>query len=153
MLKISGSHNMDGPLIAHIGIAVKDLEKAGARYRLLTGCDRPQIEEVPRQKVRVAIFPTSDDPDSATDSRIELVTPLSEDSPLATFLSKRGEGLHHVCIYVDNIEERLSQLKAAGVRLIDQEPQVGARGNRIAFVHPSSASGVLVELQERCRRK
>lgn len=136
------------PLVSHVGIAVADLERSIAVYARLTGIDHPHIVEVPDQKVRVAIF---DRPESAG-GRIELVAASSPDSPIAKFLAKHGEGLHHVCIYVEDIAQRLAELKADGIRLIDSEPRIGAEGEKIAFVHPSSTGGVLIELQERRRR-
>jgi len=134
-------------LVSHVGIAVQDLEKSIVVYARLTGIDHPHIVEVPDQKVRVAIF---DRPESAG-GRIELVAASSPESPIARFLARHGEGLHHVCIYVEDIARRLAELKAEGVRLIDTEPRIGAEGEKIAFVHPSSTGGVLIELQERRR--
>jgi methylmalonyl-CoA epimerase len=104
------------------------------------------ITEVPDQQVRVAIFSTGL---SASGGRIELVAPTSTDSPINRFLSSRGEGLHHVCVYVDDIEERLRELTASGVRLIDAVPRIGAEGHKVAFVHPMGAKGVLLELEEK----
>jgi methylmalonyl-CoA/ethylmalonyl-CoA epimerase len=137
---------MSSDTISHIGIAVADLNEAIQRYRLLTGDSNPKIETVPDQKVKVAIFSGGD---KSTAGRIELVAATSPDSPIARFVDKRGEGLHHVCIYVDNLDTRLAELKAAGVRLIDELPRIGAEGGRIAFVHPSAGNGVLIELEER----
>ena len=136
-------------MISHVGIAVKDIDSAMARYVMLTGDDAPFITEVPDQKVKVAIFAGGAEDPGHAGGRIELVAPLSDDSPIAGFLAKRGEGLHHICLYVDDIERKLSELKAAGARLIDETPRVGAEGNRIAFVHPAGAHGVLIELEER----
>lgn len=84
-----------------------------------------------------------------TGGRIELVAPTSPESPIAKYLSKRGEGLHHICLYVEDIEARLEAMKAEGCRLIDETPRIGAEGNRIAFVHPASGNGVLIELEEK----
>ncbi|MEW6050796.1 MAG: methylmalonyl-CoA epimerase [Candidatus Zixiibacteriota bacterium] len=131
-------------LVSHIGIAVSDLERSIPTYALLTGIRDPHIEDVPDQKVRVAIF----DRPSAFGGRIELVAATSPDSPIARFIAKHGEGLHHVCICVENIERRLAELRSAGVKLIDESPRLGAQGAKIAFVHPSSIGGVLIELQE-----
>lgn len=129
-------------MVAHIGIAVADLEKSIRAFELLTGRKIEAIADVPDQKVRVAMLGGHDA------ARIELVAATSPDSPIARFIKKRGEGLHHICIYVDDLEKRLRELKAAGVRLIDEQPRIGADGAKIAFVHPSGAGGVLVELQE-----
>ena len=135
---------MSRPLISHLGIAVSNLEAAVESYRLMLGVDPSFMTEVPDQKVRVAIFAAAGFPCG----RIELLQATSPDSPVAGFIAKRGEGLHHLCIYVDDIEQRLADLKAAGVRLIDETPRVGAEGSRIAFVHPSGSNGVLIELEE-----
>ena len=130
-------------MISHIGIAVSDLGKAVERYKLLTGVDDPEIVEVPDQRVRVAIFHADDG-----GARIELLEPTSPDSPIAKFLEKKGEGLHHVCLFTDDIGGKLTELSGAGVRLIDKTPRIGAEGGKIAFVHPGDLHGVLVELEE-----
>ena len=134
---------MQSDLISHIGIAVADLEKRIPQYELLTASKVGAITVVADQKVRVAMF------GGHGSARIELVAPTSPDSPIARFIEKRGEGLHHICIYVENLDQRLAEMKAAGVRLIDEQPRIGADGTRIAFVHPSGAGGVLLELEER----
>lgn len=141
-----------GPLVSHIGIAVRDLEAAIKQFAAITGIENPIVEEVSDQQVRVAMFSAGDNPDDdSLPTRIELVAPTSDESPVARSIERRGEGLHHICLYVDDIEAKLRQLKEAGARLIDEVPRTGAGGCRIAFVHPSSASGVLIELQERRR--
>jgi len=137
---------MTSGLISHIGIAVEDLPKAIKRYSLLLGHDPELVREIPDQKVRVAIF-SSTEPASHGD-RIELLTPTSDDSPVSKFLKKRGEGLHHVSIIVSDVETKLKEMKAAGFKLIDETPRIGAEGHRIAFVHPASTGGVLLELEE-----
>ncbi|MCK4607044.1 MAG: methylmalonyl-CoA epimerase [candidate division Zixibacteria bacterium] len=134
--------------VSHIGIAVKDLSEAIARYSLITGDDNPGVTQVDSQKAKVAIFKASSALGGPHGASIELVAPTSSGSPVARFLEKRGEGLHHVCLYVEDIEQKLAELKAAGVRLIDETPRSGAEGNKIAFVHPSGSSGVLIELEE-----
>jgi len=131
-------------LIAHVGIAVADFDQAVARYTLLTGDSKPVIEEVADQQVRVAMFSSG----VKGGGNIELLAPLSDDSPIAKFLAKRGEGLHHVSIHVADIKARLQQLKDAGVRLIDESPRKGAGGHLVAFVHPAGTGGVLLELVE-----
>ena len=132
--------------ISHIGIAVSDLEKAVRIYSEILGYEPHEISEVADQKVKVAIF-SSDD--SEHSGRIELLAGTSEDSPISKFIQKRGEGLHHLAINVDDIEAKLSELKNKGYRLIDDSPRVGAEGKRIAFVHPAATGGVLLELQEK----
>lgn len=136
---------MTDPVISHLGIAVRDLDASIKLWKVLLGAKPILVADVPDQKVRVAIFAKG-----ATDSggRIELVAPTSPDSPIQKFLDSRGEGLHHVCVYVENLDLRLNELTSAGVRLIDKIPRIGAEGNRIAFVHPMGTGGVLLELEE-----
>ena len=134
---------MSDKVISHIGIAVSDLEKAISKYSLITNDDNPEVCEVIDQKVKVAIFKKGE-----AESRIELVAPTSDDSPVAKFIAKKGEGLHHICIYVDDIKSKLEQLKQAGIRLIDETPRIGAEGNLIAFIHPKDTNGVLIELEQ-----
>ena len=138
---------MSKALVSHVGIAVTDLEKAMKQYGALVGHEADLIEDVAEQKVKVAIF--AGPGGESAGGRVELLEPTADDSPIAKFLAKKGEGLHHVCIYVDDIEQKLAELKAAGARLIDETPRRGAGGCRIAFVHPAAANGVLVELEER----
>ncbi|WP_324736179.1 methylmalonyl-CoA epimerase [Thermococcus sp. SY098] len=127
--------------IDHIGIAVKNLDEAIKLWESL-GLKVAEIEEVPEQKVRVAVFKVGE-------SRIELLEGTSEDSPISKFIAKRGEGIHHIALGVENIEEHLERLKEQGFRLIDEKPRIGAGGAKIAFVHPKSVNGVLLELCER----
>jgi methylmalonyl-CoA epimerase len=126
--------------IDHLGIAVKSLAQAKTFYEKLGVSVLPE-ETVAQEKVRVAMVPMGD-------SRIELLEPLSDDSPIAKFLAKRGEGLHHVSLRVDNLQSTVEGLKKSGVRLINEQIQVGAGGHLYVFVHPSSAGGVLLELCE-----
>ena len=137
---------MSDDLISHVGIAVRNLETSIATYELVTGRRVAAITEVPDQKVRVALFGQTDG--LTMGARIELVAPTSDDSPIARFLERHGEGLHHICIYVDNIEDRLDELRRAGVKLIDDLPRIGAEGEKIAFVHPAGLNGVLLELHQ-----
>lgn len=139
---------MSDSLLSHVGIAVGSLDDAVARYTVITGRSPVMITEVADQKVKVAMFSSGGE---HAGGRIELVAATSEDSPIAKYIEKRGEGLHHICMYVDDIEERLFELKKAGYRLIDEKPRIGAEGNRIAFVHPSAGGGVLIELEEKKR--
>jgi len=137
---------MKNEMISHIGIAVRNLEDGITRYALLTGNQKPFITEVPDQKVKVAMFSPGNENNSG--SRIELLAPTSSDSPIAKFLDKRGEGLHHICIYVEDIEKKLEELKKSGAKLIDKIPRIGAEGNKVAFIHPTSSNGILVELEQ-----
>ncbi len=126
--------------VDHIAIAVNDLKESVRFYEEL-GLKVTEIEEVESQKVRIAFIPIGN-------TRIELVQPTSPDSPVAKFLEKRGEGLHHICLETDAIEQTLATLQEKEMRLIDKEPKVGAGGHKIAFVHPKTNSGVLTELVE-----
>jgi methylmalonyl-CoA epimerase len=127
--------------IAHIGIAVRDLDEAAAVYRDVLGLRELGTEEVVEQKVRTVIF-------EAGESHVELLCPTSPDSPIAKFIDKRGEGIHHVAYAVDDLESKLEDLTGKGARLIDEKPRVGAGGHLIAFVHPRSAKGVLTEMTQ-----
>ncbi|HEX8616146.1 MAG TPA: methylmalonyl-CoA epimerase [Thermoanaerobaculia bacterium] len=124
----------------HIGIAVKSLEAAKI-YELL-GLAVQHVETVDTQRVKTAFL-------SVGDSNLELLEPTSPDSPIAKFIEKRGEGIHHICLRVDSIEEHLERLKAAGYRLVNEAPVPGAHGCRVAFLHPSAGNGVLIELSEK----
>jgi methylmalonyl-CoA/ethylmalonyl-CoA epimerase len=125
----------------HIGIATQKLDEALALWRDALGLQVDVTEEVTEQGVRVAMLPVGE-------THIELLEPLSETSPVGKFLEKRGPGIHHVAIRVPDIRASLASLKAKGTRLIDETPRVGARGCLVAFIHPSSANGVLLELVE-----
>ena len=127
--------------IAHIGIAVHDLEEASAVYREVLGLEELYTEEVVDQKVRTVVF-------GAGESHVELLCPTSPESPIAKFLEKRGEGIHHIAYAVDDLEAKLADLAGKGARLIDEKPRVGAGGHLIAFVHPRSAKGVLTEMTQ-----
>ena len=127
-----------GP-IDHIGIAVESLEKAMPFYQKTLGLPLAEIEEVPDQMVRVAIFPTGE-------GRVELLEPTSPDSPIAKFIAKRGEGIHHIAFRTDDIGGQLKQAAGAGVRLIHETPFEGAANKLVAFLHPKSTRGVLTEL-------
>jgi methylmalonyl-CoA/ethylmalonyl-CoA epimerase len=131
--------------INHIGIAVRNIEAHRAYYEQTLGARFEGVEEVADQKVRVGFFLVGP---AGYEVRLELLEPTSEDSPVSTFLEKRGEGLHHVAYTVDNIQQRLDALKASGVRLIDETPRAGAHHTQIAFLHPRSTGSVLTELCE-----
>ena len=125
--------------INHLGIATKSIEEALKFWADSLGLESVHTETVEDQKVRVAMLPLGE-------SRMELLEPTSDDSPITKFLEKRGAGIHHIAVEVDDIEASLRQIKDAGVRLIDEAPRVGAEGCLVAFVHPSSTGGVLLEL-------
>ncbi len=128
--------------IDHIGIAVRDLEAALTVYRDCLGLTMTGVEEVAEQKVKVAFLPVGD-------SKVELLQSTDPEGPVAKFIENKGEGVQHIAFRVKNLEEKLAELKAKGVRLIDEKPRYGAGGARIAFLHPKSTGGVLVELCER----
>ncbi len=132
--------------IDHIGIATRGIQDAAKFYRDVLGLevseDGAETEEVAEQKVRVAMLPIGE-------SRIELIEPTSEDSPISRFLEKRGPGIHHIAVRVDDIRAALANLRDKGARLIDEEPRQGAGGCLVAFVHPSSTGGVLLELVQK----
>lgn len=125
--------------IDHLGIATKGIDEALKFWEDALGLENVHTEVVKDQKVRVAMLPLGE-------SRIELLEPTSEDSPISKFLEKRGGGIHHIAVEVADINASLASLKEKGVRLIDEEPRVGAGGCLVAFLHPSSANGVLLEL-------
>jgi methylmalonyl-CoA epimerase len=127
--------------IDHIAIIVHSIEKALQVYEGALGLKLANVQEVPEQSAKVAFLPVGE-------SQIELVEPLTTDSGTARFLEKRGEGIHHICLEVEDIEAALQDLAAKGVRPIDEQPRRGAHG-RVAFLHPKSAHGVLIELVER----
>lgn len=122
----------------HLGIAVKSLASATAIYEKL-GLAASPVEVVPHEKVRLTMIPVGD-------TRLELLQPTSDDSAIAKFIAKRGEGLHHICVRVPNLEAAVAKLRADGVRLVSDEIKTGAGGHRYIFVHPSSTGGVLLEL-------
>ena len=127
--------------IDHIGIATERLEDAAAVWQDALGLQLDSTEEVATQGVRVAMF-------SLGESHIELLEPLTSNSPVGKFLEKRGPGIHHIAVQVDDIREALASLKAKGLRLIDEVPRVGAGNCLVAFIHPAAANGVLLELVE-----
>lgn len=128
--------------IDHIGIAVKNLDQAGRFYTQALGLKVKDVETITEQKVRVAFIPI-------TDSEVELLESTREDGPVAKFIAAKGEGIQHLAFRVENIEEALAELKAKGIRLIDEKPRMGAGGARIAFIHPKETNGVLVEICQR----
>lgn len=127
--------------INHVAVVVDDMEKALSFWRDALGMELHELRNVPAEKSQVAFLPLEG-------SEVELVEPTSDDSGIARYLDKRGPGMHHICLEVDDITGMLAQLQAKGVRLINEEPRTRADGKRYAFVHPECTSGVLVELYE-----
>jgi methylmalonyl-CoA/ethylmalonyl-CoA epimerase len=127
--------------IHHVAVVVPDIDEALSFWQDALGLDLSHVEDLAEQEVRVAFLP-------AGESEVELVKPTVEGSSLARYIAKRGPGLHHICFQVDDIEAMLAELKAKGVKLITEEPTTGAGGAKVAFVHPKSTGGVLVELYE-----
>ena len=125
----------------HIGIAVKSIDAAKKIY-LDLGLHIEHVETVETQKVRTAFL-------SVGDANLELLEPSSADSTIAKYIEKRGEGIHHICLRVDDIEAHLARLKERGYRLINEAPVPGAHGCRVAFLHPAAGNGVLIELSEK----
>ncbi len=125
----------------HVGIAVSSIEE-GAKFYLALGFQVQHIEEVESEKVKVAML------EMANQSKIELLEPTDPRSPIAKFIAKRGFGIHHICIRVKNIEQKLEVLKKSGYQLINESPKMGAHNCKIAFVHPKATGGVLLELSE-----
>lgn len=125
-------------VLDHIGIAVRSLDERLALYRAL-GLEVGGEEEVASQKVRVSFLPVEG-------TRLELLEPTAPDSPIAGFIEKKGEGLHHLCFEVDDIRATMADLKAKGYQLLADEPRPGAHGTLVCFMHPKSAGGVLIEL-------
>jgi len=133
---------MKPTVVDHIGIAVKSIDEALLFWQSSLGIKCTGVEEVEEQKVKTAFLPVGD-------TEIELLEATSEESPVAKFIEKKGEGIHHLAIRVDNLEAALAEMKEKGIRLIDETPRYGAGGARIAFVHPKSTGGILLELSER----
>ena len=127
--------------IEHIGIAVSNLKKSNELFTKIFGKAPYKTEVVESEGVSTSFFLTGE-------NKIELLEATSPDSPVAKFIEKRGEGIHHIALSVDNIEEALERFRAAGVRLIDSIPRKGAHNTRVAFIHPSTTHGVLLELVE-----
>jgi methylmalonyl-CoA epimerase len=128
------------PTLDHIGIAVRSID--AARIYAALGLPIEHVETVETQGVKTAFL-------SVGDSNLELLEPLSPESPVAKFIEKRGEGVHHICFRVDDIDAHLVRLKAQGFRLINESPVPGAHGCRVAFLHPAAGNGVLIELSEK----
>lgn len=127
--------------INHVAVVVDDMDKALSFWRDVLGMKVDGLRDVPAEKSQIAFLPLAS-------SEIELVRPMTDDSGIAKYLAKRGPGMHHICLEVDDIEGMLIQLRARGVRLINEEPRTASDGKRYAFIHPESTSGVLVELYQ-----
>ncbi len=127
--------------INHVAIVVEDIDDSLNFWRDALGIELKELRDVPAEKSKVAFLPVFG-------GEIELVQPTTNDSGIAKYLDKRGQGMHHVCLEVDDIDAMMVQLKAHGVRMINEHPRTAADGKRYAFVHPESASGVLVELYQ-----
>jgi len=127
--------------IHHVAIVVDDMEASLTFWRDALGLELHALRDVPTENSRVAFLPV-------TGSEVELVSPTTDDSGIAKYLAKRGPGMHHLCLEVDDVAAMLAQLKSKGVRLINEEPRRSAEGRLYAFIHPESTSGVLVELYQ-----
>lgn len=127
----------------HIGIAVKNIDESAAKWKSFFGFKDPVREDMPEREVRVAEFELEAGP------TLELVSPLGKETGLASFLQKRGEGIHHLCFEVENIEEAMNYLRKSGARFVNDTPQKGAGGSLIAFIHPQTVNGVLIELKQK----
>lgn len=127
--------------INHVAVVVDDMEKALSFWRDALGMEMQGLHDVPMEKSQIAFLPLEG-------SEVELVMPTSDDSGIARYLAKRGPGMHHICLEVDDIAGMLAQLRTKGVRLINEEPRTSSDGKKYAFIHPESSAGVLVELYE-----
>ena len=127
--------------IHHVAVVVDDMEQSLAFWRDALGIELRELRDVPAEKSQVAFLPLAG-------AEVELVMPTTDDSGIAKYLAKRGQGMHHLCLEVDDIEGMLAQLKAKNIRLINEEPRAAADGKKYAFIHPESTGGVLVELYQ-----
>ncbi len=127
--------------INHVAVVVDDMEKSLNFWRDALGMELHELRDVPAERSQVAFLPVAG-------AEVELVMPTSEDSGIARYLTKRGPGMHHICLEVDDIDGMMSQLKKKAIRLINEEPRVAADGKKYAFIHPESTGGVLVELYQ-----
>ena len=134
-------NSLDNYEFDHVGIAVESISEGSSLYRAL-GYEVGEIEEIPSESVRVAMF------ELKNNSRIELLEPIGDKGPITKFLNKRGAGIHHICLRVKELDNLISHLKTINIRLVNENPRLGAGGCRIVFVHPSSNNGVLLELSE-----
>lgn len=132
-----------GKRIDHIAIVVQDLDAALRVYRDVLGLPLERVEEIPAEKVKVAFLPLPEG-----DGEVELVQPTANDTGIARFLAKRGEGMHHICFEVDDIQAAMAAMAASGLQVLEDKPRMGSRGQKYVFIHPKSAHGVLIELYE-----
>lgn len=132
---------MKNKKIEHIGIAVKDLKKTVPFYEDVLGLEKTSVEKVEDQGVNIAFFQLGE-------SKIELLEPLNDESPIARFIEKSGEGIHHMAVLVEDIEDKIEDMKEKGAQFIGDKPTMGAEGMKVIFVHPRSSNGVLLELCE-----
>ncbi len=130
--------------IDHIAVVVRDLDAALRVYHDVLGLPLERVEEVPAEKVKVAFLPLPEG-----DSEVELVQPTADDTGIARYLAKRGEGMHHICFEVEDIEAAMSDLSAAGLKVLEEKPRLGSQGQKYVFIHPKTAHGVLIELYQR----
>ena len=127
--------------INHVAVVVEDMEKSLAFWRDALGIELHELRDVPAEKSRVAFLPLAG-------AEVDLVMPTTDDSGIAKYLAKRGQGMHHLCLEVDDINSMMTQLKSKNIRLINEEPRTAADGKKYAFIHPESTGGVLVELYQ-----
>jgi methylmalonyl-CoA/ethylmalonyl-CoA epimerase len=127
--------------INHVAVVVEDMEKSLAFWRDALGIELHELRDVPAEKSRVAFLPLAG-------AEVELVMPTTDDSGIAKYLAKRGQGMHHLCLEVDDIDSMMVQLKSKNIRLINEEPRTAVDGKKYAFIHPESTGGVLVELYQ-----
>ena len=140
-MKFEVPEPLSGFTLDHIGVAVNSLEATLPLYQTLLGLELLKTELVPTEQVKVAFLNTGD-------CHLELLEPTSDESPIARFMAKRGPGIHHLCLKVENLPALLAKLEQAGVQLIDRVPRPGANHKRVAFVHPRATGGILLELSE-----
>jgi methylmalonyl-CoA/ethylmalonyl-CoA epimerase len=141
---MSASRLLLGKRIDHIAIVVQDLDAALQVFRDVLGLPLARVEEVPAEKVKVAFLPLPEG-----DGEVELVQPTDEDTGIAHFLAKRGEGMHHICFEVDDIQAAVDKMTASGLQVLEENPRLGSQGQKYIFIHPKTAHGVLIELYER----
>ncbi len=133
-----------GRRIDHIAIVVQDLDSALKVYCDILGLSLARVEEVPAEEVKIAFLPLPEG-----HSEIELVQPITEGTGIARYLAKRGEGMHHICLEVDDIQTAMAEVSASGLQILEEKPRLGNQGQKYVFIHPRTTHGVLIELYER----